>query len=219
MALLVFLFAGFIILYNLIINLTNLSNIVEYCFETGSLDDYWDLFYKACISRRAIYSSIIAAVIGFLTFIIIAPFVIIKGIVLGKKVAYDISSGAIFKYENYNLLNTKFAYTNIAQLGIDRFESTATGNLAVDLPLIMAYIEQACDTNGIKIKQQLMQYYDLVNEMQVQVPLIIETGEKVFPVYLIYTEQHKESFQKIGPLLKENHFENAIYFSILDINA
>jgi hypothetical protein len=218
MALLIFLFCGFFILYNLVINLTNLSKIVDYCFDTGSLDDYWSLFYKACTSRRAIYSSIIAVVIGFLTFIAIAPFVIMKGIIAGKKVAKDISTGAYFKYETENYLNTKFAYTNIEQLGIERFESTTTGNLAVDLPLIMAYIEQACDTNSIKIKQELMQYYDLVGEMQVQVPLIIEIGEKVFPVYLIYTQQHRESFKKIEPLLKENHFENALYFSIINMD-
>jgi hypothetical protein len=214
----IFLLIGiFLILYNLVINLTNLSKIVGFCFDTGSLDEYWNLFYEACVSRRAIYSTIAIGIIGFLVFIAIAPFVIIKGVVSDKKITANINSGAYFKYENYNLVNKNFSYTNIDQLGIESFDMTVTGHLNIDLPFLMTYIQERCDAKKLKIEQNLMQYYDLENKMHIQVPLIIETGEKVYPLYLIYNQQHKDAFQKISPLLKENHFENALYFSILPV--
>lgn len=40
-------------------------------------------------------------------------------------------SGAYFKYADSNLIEKKFSFSNLHELGIDRFESTATGNVRV----------------------------------------------------------------------------------------
>jgi hypothetical protein len=203
------------IVYNLVLNLTNLSKIINYCFDSNSIEHYWSLFYEACFHRKAIYSSIIIAVIGFFIFIIIAPIILIKGIFEQKKMEERYLSGAYFKYADSNLIEKKFSFSNLHELGIDRFESTATGNVRVDLALTMGYIEEHCRNKKMRINQNVFETYDLKNKMRVLIPVTIETGEKTYPVYLIYNQEHKDAYQKINPALKENHFENALYLSVI----
>ncbi|WP_316803258.1 hypothetical protein [Pedobacter nototheniae] len=215
MAALLFCIGLIFILYNLILNLTNLTRIVNYCLDTGSLDHYWSLFYEACFHRRAIYSSIIISLIGLLIFIVIAPIVIIKGIFTEKQMEKRHNSGAYFKYTDSNLTDQKFSYSNLHELGIDKFESTATGKINIDFALVMGYIEEHCRNKKIKINQSVFQTYDLSNKMRVLIPISIEKAERVYPLYLIYNDEHRESYQKINPTLKENHFENALYLSLI----
>jgi len=212
-------FVGLIfILYNLILNLSNLTRIINYCFDAGSLTHYWSLFYEGCFHRRAIYSSVIIAIIGFLVFIVIAPFVLIKGIFQEKKEQEMQVAGSVFRYENRSLTDTQFLYSNIEDLGIEKFECTATGNPAIDFALIMGFIDQGCEKQSIKIIQSPLQTYDLKNNVRVIIPLTLELGEKVFPVYLLYNEMQKNAYLKIKPVLTANHFEPALYFSILPLD-
>jgi hypothetical protein len=203
------------IVYNLILNLTNLTRIVNYCFDTNSLDQYWSLFYKACFHKKAIYSSIIISVISAFLFIVISPLIFIKGIFAQKEMEERRSSGAHFKYADTDLIEKKFGFSNINELGIDKFESTATGNVKLDFVLAMGYIEEHCKNKNLKITQSVFETYDLNNKMRVLIPVTIGIGEKSYPMYLIYNQEHKDSYQKINPILKENHFENALYLSVV----
>lgn len=203
------------IVYNLVLNLTNLTRIINYCFDTNSLDHYWSLFQEACLHRRAIYSSIIISIVGALIFIVISPIIFVKRIFAQKQMAERHSSGAYFKYADDNLTEKKFSFSNLNELGIDKFESIATGNVKMDFALAMGYIEEHCRNKNLKVTQSVFETYDLNNKMRVLIPVSIEAGEKVYPLYLIYNQEHKESYQKINPILKDNHFENALFLSII----
>lgn len=210
-----FLIGLLFIVYNLIINLTNLTRIVNYCFDTNSLDHYWSLFHEACLHRRAIYSSIIISIAGAFLFIIISPIILVKGIFARKQMEERYRSGAYFKYTNDDLTEKKFGFSNLNELGIDKFEPIATGNVNADFALAMAYLEDHCRNKNLKITQSVFETYDLNNKMRVLIPVSIESGERVYPLYLIYNQEHKDSYQKINPILKDNHFENALFLSII----
>ena len=74
-----------ILLVNFFINSANLFKIVRHSFQTNSIDNYWDLFFKNCLSGRAIISSILGFIIAFFVFCIIAPIVLIRKSIYCKK--------------------------------------------------------------------------------------------------------------------------------------
>jgi len=203
------------IIYNLANNMSNFTRIVSYCWETGSVNDYWDLVFKACFHIRAIYSSIIMAVIAFSVFVVITPIILVRGIFVESRMAKRHSSGEVFKYADLNLHDQKFIYSNISELGLGKIEPTATGNVRIDLELAVGYIDDHFRKEKTYINQNVFESYDLSNGMQVQIPISIETADKVYPLYLIYNQNHKESYNKINPILKANNFQNALYLSIV----
>lgn len=73
------------IVYNSILNLTNLTKIINYCFESNSLDKYWNLVEEACLHRRAIYSTIIISAIAAFVYLVLLPIILIRGIFFKKK--------------------------------------------------------------------------------------------------------------------------------------
>ena len=219
MAAFIIILLAIIICVNLVLNLTNLTRIVNYCFETGSLDQYWILFYKGCIHARAIYSSIFMIIIGVLIFIVIAPFILISGATRRKEIQDKIKDGLYFDYQDLDLQDKTFTFTNIQELGIEKFRIEAKGNIRIDCINTMIEIADQCEKIGLKIEQEVLQHYDLDNKKKVTVPMVVNVGEKVFPVYFIYNEFQKQAYHKINPALKANHFENAIYFSVINMEV
>lgn len=73
---------GIIILINIVIQFSNLIGIIKYTFATNSLENYWTYFFKGNFSGRALISSLIALVIAFFMFILIAPIVLYRKYVL-----------------------------------------------------------------------------------------------------------------------------------------
>lgn len=217
MSTLLFCIAIIIIGYNLIINISNLSKVVSFCFESNSTTHYWSLFKEGCLSRRAIYSSLIAMVIGVLVFIVILPIIAIRGLFEKNQMEENYLSGAHFRYTDTNLSETKFCFSNLEELGVDKFEPKATGRVNLDLMLAMGYIEKAFINKGLKAEINPFEVYDLKNNIRVLIPATVEAEEKSYPLYLIYNEEHKAAYQKINPVLKENHFQNALYLSVIPV--
>ena len=125
------------------------------------------------------------------------------------------NSGAYMKYTNSSLTEKKFSFCNLNELGIDKFEPKATGDVKLDFALILANIEEYCNNKNLEVTQNIFETYDLKNKIRVQIPVTLEAGERTYPMYLIYNQEHKDSYQKINPILKDNHFENALYLSII----
>lgn len=213
-----FLLVGLLFIeYNSILNLSNLTKIINYCFDTNSLDQYWLLVGEACLHRRAIYSTIIISSIAAFMYILLLPIILIRGIFFKKKMEARYHSGAYFRYADGYLTDKKFDFSNLHELGIDKFEQETTGNVKIDFAMVMAQIEEHCGTKDLNITQNVFEIYDLRNKMRVLIPVTIEVGERTFPLYLIYTQEHRDAYQKINPVLKDNHFENALYLSLIPI--
>lgn len=205
------------IVYNSILNLTNLTKIINYCFESNSLDKYWNLVEEACLHRRAIYSTIIISAIAAFVYLVLLPIILIRGIFFKKKMEARYHSGAYFRYADRYLTNKKFDFSNLHELGIDTFEHDTTGNVKIDFAMVMGQIEEFCDNKNLNITKNFFEVYDLSNKMRVLIPVTIEIGERTFPLYLIYTQEHRDAYQRINPVLKDNHFENALYLSLIPI--
>jgi len=193
----------------------NFTKIVSYCWDNNSLSAYWSLVFKACFHIKAIYSSIIMAVISIAVFIVIAPIILIRRPFLESKMAQRQNSGEVFNYTDASLNEQKFTYSNLNELGLEKFEPTATGNVRMDFALTAGYIDEHFRKEKIYITQNVFETYDLSNKMQALIPISIETNEKVYPLYLIYNQEHKDSYHKINPILKANNFENALYLSLI----
>ena len=192
--------------------------IVSYCFITNTLDQYWSLFAKSCLSGRAIISSIFAIVLGIIIFIIITPIVLIRRGIIGKKTAALIEEGLFFEYQDMNLSDKNLRFNSNLQsiTGITLNEDlNATGNIKIDAALIIGQLQQNLESENRALSFKAMQNITLNDGQDAIVPLVITIDEKSYPTYFIYTEKHKAQFQKITHRLYNRGYK-AVYFSTID---
>jgi len=211
--------AALIIIVNLFINFSNIFKIVSYCFKTNTLDKYWSLFFKSCLSGRAIISSIFAIVIAVIIFIIITPFILIRRATIGKKTAALIEEGILFEYEDINLTDKGLLFnSNIESLtGISLSKDlTATGNVKIDATLVISELQKKAETENKTFLFKAMQSITLSDGKDAVVPILITLDKKNYPVYFIYNDKHKAQFNKINSRLYNRGYKS-VYFSILDI--
>ena len=211
--------AALIIIVNLFINFSNIFKIVSYCFKTNTLNQYWSLFAKSCLSGRALISSIFAIVLAILIFMIITPIVLIRRATIGKKTAALIEEGMHFEYQDMNLGDKNIAFhSNLKSLiGIALNDDiTAKGNIKIDATFILNELQTKLTAQNKSFSFKAMQSITLNDGKDATAPLLLTIDSKDYPAYFIYTEQHKLQFQKITSRLYSRGYK-CIYFSILDI--
>jgi hypothetical protein len=209
--------AALVIIVNLFINFANIFKIVSYCFQTNSLNQYWSLFFKSCLSGRAIISSIFAIVLGVLVFIIITPFVLIRRATLGKKTAALIEEGILFEYPDLDLQNRNLSFkSNLESLtGISlNKDLKAVGNVRIDATLVVSEIQTKLNAENKAFAFKAMHNITLNNGKDAIIPLFLTIEDKSYPAYFIYNEKHKSQFQKINNRLYNRGYK-CIYFSAL----
>src|SRR5689334_18028327 len=106
-----------IIVYNLFVNIANISIIVKYCIANNSVVEFWSLYFKHCFSLRAIYSSVFGFVISILLFFILIPIVLIRKFIFKKEINSMISNGLVFEYKNTELPQGSWFYSNVSDFG------------------------------------------------------------------------------------------------------
>lgn len=208
---------GMIILYNIIIQFANLTKIIQYTFATNSLGNYWEYYFKGNFSARALISSLIGLAIAIVIFFAIMPFVLYRKYVLKNDVDSQLKSGLMFNYEeSYPHINKEgFFQTNISFLNIKDVEDIPiAGNIRVDLIIIMAKISEYCEANNKKVDYKVMQKVKLSNKALATVPVMMTVNDREYPLYLVYTDEHKKKYQEMKKLLFQSGYKDCIYFSV-----
>ncbi|WP_046758417.1 hypothetical protein [Kordia jejudonensis] len=210
---------GIIVLYNIIIQFSNLTKIIQYTFATNSLSNYWEYYFKTNFSLRAIISSIIGLVIAIAMFFIILPFVLYRKFVLKNDVESQLASGLIFDYkEEYNTVEVGEIFnTNIDFLHIKDIHVATSGMLKLDLMSIIAKISEYCEANNKKVDFAFMEKVKLSDKSVATVPVMLTVNERKYPLYLIYTPEHQAQYNTLKKKLFESGYRDTIYFSI-DLN-
>lgn len=211
--------AALIIIVNLFINFANIFKIISYCFQTNSLGQYWSLFFKSCVSGRALISSIFAIVLAIIIFIIITPIILIRGVTIGKKTAALIEEGILFEYPDLDLQNNNLSFkTNLQSLtDISLNEDLkAVGNVRIDATLVVGEIQAKLETESKSFSFKAMHNITLSDGKDAIVPLFLTIEDKSYPAYFIYNEKHKSQFQKINSRLYNRGYK-CIYFSIVNM--
>lgn len=211
--------AALIIIVNLFINFSNIFKIVSYCFQTNTLSQYWSLFFKSCVSLRAIISSVFAIILGLVIFIIITPFILIRRVTIGKKTAALIEEGILFEYPDIDLQNENLIFNSNLQsiTGISLNQDLkAVGNIKMDARSVISDIQTKLVANNTAFSFKAMHDITLSDGKDAIVPLFITIDKKSYPVYFIYNEKHKSQFQKITNRLYNRGYK-CIYFSIIDM--
>ncbi|WP_298422934.1 hypothetical protein [uncultured Kordia sp.] len=207
---------GIIILYNIIIQFANLSKIIQYSFATNSLGSYWEYYFKNNFSARALISSLIGLVIAIAIFFVIAPFILYRKYVLKNDIDSQLKSGLLFNYEeSYPHTNKDgIFYTNIDFLHVKDIQVNTTGILKLDLITVVSKVSEYCEANNKKVDFAFMEKVKLSNKATATVPVMMTLNDRKYPLYLIYTEEHKEKFQEMKKLLFQSDYRDCIYFSI-----
>jgi len=121
-----------ILIINFFINFANIIRIVAFCFLTKSIDDYWPLFFKSCVSHRAIISSMIGFFVGLVVFVIIAPIILLKSLT-GKNKTSEVSNDENKHIEFKSNSNSGFVSKNtIKKGGLEEFERLKKQTLEED---------------------------------------------------------------------------------------
>ncbi|MBC8756097.1 hypothetical protein H2O64_15575 [Kordia sp. YSTF-M3] len=206
---------GIIILVNIIIHFSNLIKIIQYTFATNSLGNYWEYFFKNNFSARALISSLIALVIAIFIFFIIAPFVLYRKYVLKNDIESQLKSGLMLEYlESYPHVNKEgFFHTNIDFLNIKDIQVPITGNLRVDLVMIMGAISEKCEANNKTVDYAVMQKTKLSNKSVATIPVMLSLNDREYPMYLIYTDEHIDQYKELKKSLFQSGYKDCIYFS------
>ncbi|MCT4629727.1 hypothetical protein [Winogradskyella sp.] len=211
--------AALIIIVNLFINFSNIFKIVSYCFKTNSLSQYWNLFFKSCISGRAIISSVFAIVLAIIIFVIITPIVLIRRATIGKKTAALIEEGILFEYQDMNLSEKNITFNSNLQslLGISLTDDAkATGNIKIDATLVVTEIQSKIEAENKSFSFKAMHNITLNDGKDAIIPLFITIDKTSYPTYFIYNEKHKAQFQKIEKRLYSRGYKS-IYFSVINM--
>lgn len=211
---------GLIVLYNIIIQFSNLLKIIEYTFATNSLFNYWEYYFKGNFSIRALISSLIGLIIAIVLFFIIAPFVLYRKYVLKNDIDSQLASGLMFEYkETYpNVDSGEIFETNIDFLNIKDIHISTTGMLKLDLMSIIAEISKYCEDNNKKFAFAVMEKVKLSTKEVATVPIMMTVNDRKYPLYLIYTREHQERYEEIKKLLFQSGYKDCVYFS-LDQNS
>ncbi|WP_420574524.1 hypothetical protein [Kordia sp.] len=206
---------GIIILVNIFIQFANLSKIIQYTFATNSLGDYWKYFFKGNFSGRALISSLIGTVIALMIFFVIAPFVLYRKYVLKNDAQSQLKAGLRLDYaESYPHIHKEgYFKTNIDFLNIKDINVDITGNIRVDLVMIMAKISEFCEANDKKVNLEVMQQVKLSNKSLATVPVMMTLNDREYPLYILYTDEHIEKYKNVKKLLFQSNYRDTIYFS------
>ena len=206
-----------ILIINFFINSGNLFKIISYCFKTNSIDQYWTLFFKTSMSGRAVISSIIGFVLASIIFILIAPIILIRKYMYGKKTSALLEEGLLFEYQDLNLENDKLFYnsnlTRITGLNLDNIK--ATGKLRIDAIILISEVDKICKAQNKEFTYAVMEKVSLNDKKEAMVPVMLTIDGKKLPTYFIFNETHKNQFTKIKNTLYNQGYKNCIYLSTL----
>lgn len=207
-----------IILYNLFVNLSNISIIIEYCYSTNTLDKYWSLFFKNCISGRAIYSSIIAIILAFVIFLFLLPIVVIRGVLFKQEFKRQLESGYVFDYSNVlmDFPNDTKLLTNISDYeNFEAREYESSASLNFDAKKVVDSVKEQCSNKKLHFRFKVQQEMYLPSGKTATAPILFYIEDEVYPVYFIYNELQAIQYNNISKLLSDSRFKNTIYFSVL----
>ena len=206
-----------ILIINFFINSGNLFKIISYCFKTNSIDQYWTLFFKTSMSGRAVISSIIGFVLASIIFILIAPIILIRKYMYGKKTSALLEEGLLFEYQDLNLENDNLFYnsnlTRITGLNLDNIK--ATGKLRIDAIILISEVDKICKAQNKEFTYTVMEKVSLNDKKEAMVPVMLTIDGKKLPTYFIFNETHKNQFTKIKNTLYNQGYKNCIYLSTL----
>jgi hypothetical protein len=206
---------GIIVLYNIIIQFSNLTKIIQYTFATNSLSNYWEYYLKGNFSMRALISSLIGLVIAIIAFFIIAPFVLYRKYVLKNDMDSQFESGLIFDYQEVysNVDPGEMFNTNIEFLNIKNIHVNTNGMLKLDIMNIVAKISEYCEANNKKVDFAFMEKVTLSTKAVATVPIMMTVNDRKYPLYLIYTDEHQERYKEIKKLLFQSGYKDCVHFS------
>ena len=205
---------GVILLINFAINSANIIKIVQYCFATNTLDQYWPAVFKSSFSGRAIISSLIGLALALVIFIIITPFVLVRQVLFEKKVKEIVSNGLYFEYPDRKLPKDTTFHTNIKDIGIEaEKEHPASGSIRIDAILAIAAMSKACEENNQKLTYEVMKDQKLNNGKTAKIPLLLDLEGKKYPTYFLYDQNQINQYDTITQTMKNNGFEKCLYFS------
>ncbi|PZR21224.1 MAG: hypothetical protein DI539_08600 [Flavobacterium psychrophilum] len=212
MQVLLFLFALIIIVFNLIINLSNITRIIKYCLKHNTLNKFWPNYYKACVSGRAIYSTIIASILALILFLLLVPIIIIRGILKKEEIEQMRKSGVYFDYNSSTPERSKIFKTNLPSIGLNDITINSSGNINTDCMKVIDELTRQ-SKNEYTLVFDPMQEIEVNSEI-VTVPLLITVNTSVYPAYFIYTPFQKEQYTNISNTLKKNGIHQTVYFSL-----
>ena len=208
-----------ILIINFFINSGNLFKIISFCFKTNNIDQYWTLFFKSSVSGRAIISSIIGFVLALIIFILIAPIVLIRKYMYGKKTSALLDEGLLFQYQDLNLENENLLYnSNINRItGLNVENIKATGKLRIDAIIFISKVDKICKEQNKEFAYSVMEKVKINDNKEAMVPVMLTIDGKKIPTYFIFNETHKNQFTKIKNTLYNQGYKNCIYISIIRI--
>lgn len=206
-----------ILLINFFINSGNIIKIVTYCFQANSVSHYWNLFFKSCVSGRAVISSIIGFIVALFIFIIITPIVLIRGALGTKKTAALLDEGLIFQYQDQNLEDQNLTFNNNIQnnAGLDVPEIKVSGKLRIDAIIAISEITKLCEEKGIESSYKVMHKLPIENKTEALVPLFLTIDNQSLPTYFIYSTTHAQQYKKIRNKLYTAGYKKTLYFSTI----
>lgn len=209
-----------LILYNFIINITNLSIIVRYCLQTNSLDEFWPTYGKLCVSGKAIYSTIISVIFAVPLFLLITPIVLYREKKYGKQLTQAFEGGFVFEYQDNMGIEAKGVelYTNAGIAGLDEIKITATGMVRVDFAMILTDMKAECEKKNFSVRYDVMQHITLGGQ-QAAVPLLFNINGTDYPLYVIYNELQKKQFMSVRETFSRTGINDVIYFSVLPMDG
>lgn len=215
---LVLIITGCIILYNLTINLQNLSNIANHCLSVNSTDVFWDAYWEGCAHGKAIFSSIIALVIAIPLYLIIGIIIVFRG-KQGEKFTKGIQASRLtFQYDAHMPKGgSQFFYTNAGILGFDAPQIDITGITRFDFAIVISQIEENVKKQKKHFRIEAMQDIKLGKKLTT-IPVLMKVNEEDYPLYLIYTEEQKQQFALVCEAFAEQGINDVIYFSAITID-
>lgn len=210
---------GLIILYNIIIQFSNLAKIIQYTFATNSLGSYWEFFFKNNFSLGAIISSVIGLILALVVFIIIMPFVLYRKYVLKNDIDSQLKSGLLFNYEESypHIPEGAIFYTNIDKLSIKDLNIPSTGMIKFDAMTIINEIAQHSEGTSTDIGYGVMEKIKLNDKSTATVPLMLKINNVSYPTYILYTEEHLIKFESIKKKIHASGYKDCLYFSIEEV--
>ncbi|MFK8008238.1 MAG: hypothetical protein AB8H03_17910 [Saprospiraceae bacterium] len=216
LSIILFIAAIAIILINFMINLGNITKISMYCIQTNTLNQYWSAWFKSSVNGRAIISSIIGFVLAVLVFFLIMPIVLIQKFLFNKKVKTQVDNGLWFDYSQVKISPNEgdTFFTNINKLGLEQEEFKVYGDVKIDVMMIVGALVKACQEKGIPLAYKVMEEVKLHNTQKARVPVLLEMNNEQYPVYLIYNDDQKNQFYKVGSQLEQSGFKDCFYFSV-----
>ncbi len=220
MHIILLIFGVCIILYNFIINITNLSIIVRYCLQTNSLEEFWPTYGKVCVSGRAIYSTIISFIFALPVFILIAPVILYREKKYGRQLTKALETGLVFEYDNSLGAEVKGLefYTNSNVAGLGQISVTTTGVIRLDFAMILGEIKTECEKKNFSLRYDVMQHINLEGE-QAAVPLLFNINGTDYPLYVIYNEIQKKQFINVSEKFARTGINDVIYFSVFPMES